>query len=222
MGNTIFQKPTFNGDTTITVINNDSENKTVPSSLIEKKEISHSKLLLDRIIDFIISIIASIVATILIKYLPLFSNGFIGMFNYIFDETAGKFHMLWFILQLFLPILLYVFAFSFFISFIFNGIRQTKLKNEGSFFSKINISYIIYFIISFITSTNDKGIERIKHAYINKNGILYEIKYQICPFCQTKPIGKMFLYNNKEKNTFYWMCNRQPKHVLDFDYTENF
>lgn len=57
--------------------------------------------------------------------------------------------------------------------------------------------------------------------YKNVDGKIYNYKGCKCPFCETEPIGRMYIKYNNIKRTYELLCNEQSSHVLEFDYKKN-
>lgn len=50
----------------------------------------------------------------------------------------------------------------------------------------------------------------------------YQIKSMICPCCESKPIGKMYLVKNIKENKYIWKCSENTSHEIEFDYKQKF
>lgn len=95
------------------------------------------------------------------------------------------------------------------------------LLTKGAFVELESKSEWIDNVFRFFQKSQDlipKDIRTTGKCYKNIDGVIYRIKGKRCPYCETKPIGKMFLnYSNYEKK-YFWECSQNQAHVVEFDY----
>lgn len=91
----------------------------------------------------------------------------------------------------------------------------SKLKQIGGFGE---IRSYIGILLNFLELLVNKEERSLGNTYKNIDGKIYLIKYKECPFCETEPIGKMYLKKNITANQDFWQCSLHLKHQKDFDY----
>ena len=63
-----------------------------------------------------------------------------------------------------------------------------------------------------------KDIRTTGTCYKNVDGEIYKIKGKRCPYCETPPIGKMFLNYSNYSKIYFWECSQNQAHIVEFDY----
>lgn len=63
-----------------------------------------------------------------------------------------------------------------------------------------------------------KDIRTTGKCYKNIDGEIYKIKGKRCPYCETPPIGKMFLNYSNYSKIYFWECSQNQAHIVEFDY----
>lgn len=99
--------------------------------------------------------------------------------------------------------------------------KMLSLLKKGAFVElESKIEWLDKFF-GFFQNSDDlvqKDIRTTGKCYKNIDGVIYRIKGKRCPYCETQPIGEMFLnYSNYEKR-YFWECSQNQSHVVDFDY----
>lgn len=106
---------------------------------------------------------------------------------------------------------------------LFDLINIVRLMQKGKFVEFVSKRVILGTILSVFRDETDIYGERcVGKTYKNIGGDIYKIKYKICPFCQTEPIGKMYLVKQINNPQYMWICSEQSSHIMEFDYKKEF
>lgn len=113
------------------------------------------------------------------------------------------------------------------IGFLSDLFKCFSLKKVGKFVEMRSRSGMLNSFIYFVQSLFSKGDPALtKHivgkVYKNIDGKIYEIISKPCPFCETQPIGTMYLTYKNNSQKYVWVCNEQPTHHEKFDFKKNF
>ena len=79
-----------------------------------------------------------------------------------------------------------------------------NLRKNGRFVEFMSKKYCINLILNIFREKGSNDMIRpVGKCFKNDNGEIYQIKSMICPCCESKPIGKMYLVKNiNEKYLF--------------------
>ena len=176
---------------------------------IEKEKTSLKLIFKREIRDLIIGIIL-ILTSILVKKSLEFNGG-------------NNIHTVIYILGLFLYFFLIVIAISVIISFCWDLIYMINLRKKGRFVEFMSKRYCINLILNIFGKKGSNDVIRpVGKCFKNDNGEIYQIKSMICPCCESKPIGKMYLVKNIKENKYIWRCSENTSHEIEFDYKQKF
>ena len=95
------------------------------------------------------------------------------------------------------------------------------LMTKGAFVElESKIEWLDKFLAFFQKSDElvQKDIRTTGKCYKNIDGVIYRIKGKKCPYCETQQIGEMFLNYSNYKKMYFWECNQNQSHVVEFDY----
>lgn len=127
------------------------------------------------------------------------------------------------IVMVFLMIACGIGAIVYGLAVLFDLINIVRLMQKGKFVEFIPKRVILGTILSIFRDETDINGERcVGKTYKNIDGDIYKIKYKMCPFCQTEPIGKMYLVKQINIPQYKWICSEQSSHIMEFDYKKEF
>lgn len=107
----------------------------------------------------------------------------------------------------------------FWLTFVIDLIYVAKLMKKGQFIECYSKRELLAIMWSSFSNNIDKKSERVVgKTYKNIEGKIYRIKYKLCPFCESEPIGKMYLKKDIVNMKYIWRCPEHPAHMLEFDY----
>lgn len=183
-----------------------------PSTCIQiEKEKTSLKIILKReFIDLIIGMILILASTLVKKIMEF--------------EVENHIHTVIYIWSITIYILLVVIAVAFIISFCLDLICMVKLRKNGRFVEFMSKKYCIYIILNFFKENghNDNVFRQVGKCFKNDDGEIYQIKSMLCPYCESKPIGRMCLVKNINENKYIWRCLENSSHEIEFDYKQKF
>lgn len=111
------------------------------------------------------------------------------------------------------------------LAFLFDLINIVRVMQSGKFVEFASKREILGTILSMFSNDTDvtgAGERCVGETYKNIEGDIYKIGYKICPFCETKPIGKMHLIKDMSSRKYKWVCSEQSSHIMEFDYKKEF
>lgn len=207
VNNASFQQGTVDS---VQITENVDNGKEMPiCNQIEKEKTSLKLIFKREIRDLIIGIIFIIVSMLAKKNLEF--NG------------ENNIHIVIYIWSLFLYFFLIVIAIVIIISFCWDLICMINLRKNGRFVEFMSRKYCINLILNIFREKGNNDIIRpVGKCFKNDNGEIYQIKSMLCPCCESKPIGKMYLVKNMNENKYIWRCSENLSHEIEFDYKQKF
>lgn len=179
----------------------------IADTIVEKEKTSFKEIMRDKLHDVIASGVffgfAAILHMCVLK----------GLFDT--KEISVK------LVLLFIMTVSFVFGIVFLLICIYDMLNILPLLGKGSFVELESKSEWIDKILDFFSNSEyrmPKDIRTTGKCYKNIDGELYKIKGKRCPFCETEPIGKMFLYYSNSLKTYFWECSQNQAHRVEFDY----
>lgn len=122
---------------------------------------------------------------------------------------------------LLLMIVFYIFGIGLLVLVALDAVKILSLSKVGSFVeleAKIEWTYKLMRFLRTNGETNQEESRTTGKCYKNIDGKIYKIKRKKCPFCETEPIGNMYLEYSNRKKTYYWKCSQNQAHRVVFDY----
>lgn len=176
---------------------------------IEKEKTSLKLIFKRELRDLIIGIILILAAMLVKKSMEFKGENYIHTVIYI-----GSFYIY---------VLLFVIAIAIIISFCSDLIYMIELRKNGRFVEFMSKKHCINLVFNiFREKENNDIIRPAGKCFKNDNGEIYQIKSMLCPYCESKPIGKMYLVKNTKEKKYIWRCLENPSHEIEFDYKQKF
>ncbi|MEI3388735.1 hypothetical protein [Simiaoa sunii] len=176
-------------------------------TIIEKERTSVKEILKSKAYEGIVACVLFAVASIL--------------YNVLTKEMLEKIQSSTKIFLLFTMAIFFVFGIGLLIICVYDIINMLPLMTKGAFVElESKIEWLDKFLAFFQKSDElvQKDIRTTGKCYKNIDGVIYRIKGKKCPYCETQPIGEMFLNYSNYKKMYFWECNQNQSHVVEFDY----
>ncbi len=176
-------------------------------TIIEKKKTSFNEILRSKAYEGIVACILVAVALILYNVLTK------GMLDKIQSNIK--------IFLLFIIVIFFIIGIGLLLICAYDIINILLLRKNGAFVElESKIEWMSKCCVLFQKSDElvQKDIRTTGRCYKNIDGVIYRIKGKKCPYCETQPIGEMFLYYSNDKKEYFWKCNQNQSHVVEFDY----
>ena len=127
------------------------------------------------------------------------------------------------LLFLFLPFICWIGVIVFGLALLYDSVNIIMILQKGKFVEFASKKEILGMVMKCIKGDDDSTKTRcVGKTYKNIGGNIYFIKQKTCPFCQTKPIGKMHLIKDISNAQYQWVCSEQLSHREEFDYKKEF
>lgn len=179
----------------------------VKDTIIEKEKTSFKEILKDKFNEAVVGSVLFIIAAILYK----------ALFNGLFDAIESN-------VKIFLIVIMIAFFFlglGLLVICVRDILNILPLFIEGSFVELESKSEWLDKFGEFFRNseyTMPKDVRATGKCYKNVGGEIYKIKGKICPYCETQPIGKMFLNYSNYSKIYFWECSQNQAHRIEFDY----
>lgn len=179
----------------------------VKDTIIEKEKTSFKEILKDKFNEAVVGSVLFIIAAILYK----------AQLNGLFDAIESN-------VKIFLIVIMIAFFFlgiGLLVICVRDILNILPLLTKGAFVELESKSeWIDKFFGSFQKSEYSipKDIRTTGTCYKNVDGEIYKIKGKKCPYCETPPIGKMFLNYSNYSKRYFWECSQNQAHIAEFDY----
>ncbi|MDO4318331.1 MAG: hypothetical protein Q4C48_09025 [Lachnospiraceae bacterium] len=180
------------------------------STPIKKKETTLGEILKKSIVQCLVSVLATLISFV------------VSRFYKVIAKNPSK---TLFLITKLLFIILIITSVMLIICFLGDCINVLLLRKNGQFVTMMSRKEMINSLFTSSQSTEGAPVQSeqiVGKAYKNIDGKIYEIISKPCPFCETPPIGTMYLRRKKNSKSYTWVCNEQPAHCIDFDYKKKF
>ena len=176
-------------------------------TIIEKERTSVNEILKSKAYEGVVACILFAVASIL--------------YNVLTKEMLDKIQSNIKIFLLIIMGIFFILGIGLLLICAYDIINILPLRKKGAFVElESKIEWMNKFCALFQKSDElvQKDIRTTGRCYKNIDGVIYRIKGKKCPYCETQPIGEMFLNYSNYKKMYFWECNQNQSHVVEFDY----
>lgn len=176
-------------------------------TIIEKERTSVNEILKSKAYECVVACILFVVALIL--------------YNVLTKEMLDKIQSNIKIFLLFIIVIFFIIGIGLLLICAYDIINILHLRKKGAFVElESKIEWMSKCCVLFQKSDElvQKDIRTTGRCYKNIDGVIYRIKGKKCQYCETQPIGEMFLYYSNDKKEYFWKCNQNQSHVVAFDY----
>ena len=176
-------------------------------TIIEKERTSVNEILKSKAYECVVACILFVVALIL--------------YNVLTKEMLDKIQSNIKIFLLFIIVIFFIIGIGLLLICAYDIINILHLRKKGAFVElESKIEWMSKCCVLFQKSDElvQKDIRTTGRCYKNIDGVIYRIKGKKCPYCETQPIGEMFLNYSNYKKMYFWECNQNQSHVVAFDY----
>lgn len=176
----------------------------IEDTIIEKEKTSFKEILKDKLHEAVVASALLVIAAIINKA-PLK-----GLFDTTIKSGIEIVLIIIMIVSFALGIVLLIIC-------VYDIYHILSLLSEGSFVELESKSEWLGQLRN-SENTIPKDVRTTGKCYKNIEGIIYKIKGKRCPYCETQPIGKMFLKYSNYSKIYFWECSQNQAHMVEFDY----
>lgn len=179
----------------------------IEDTIIEKEKNSFKEILRDKLYEAVVGSILFVIAVILYK----------AKLKGVFDTIDGNVTIFLIVIM----ITFFILGIGLLLICVHDVANILPLLTKGAFVELESKSEWLDKFFEFFKNSEysiPKDIRTTGKCYKNVDGVLYKIKGKRCPYCETQPIGKMFLNYSNYSKMYFWECSQNQAHVVEFDY----
>lgn len=179
----------------------------IEDTVIEKEKTSFKEILIGKAYEAVVGSVLLVVASILYK------AQLKGLFDTIESNVT--------IFLIVIMIAFFILGIGLLLICVYDVANILPLLTKGAFVELESKSEWLDKFFRFFQNSEysiPKDIRTTGKCYKNVEGVLYKIKGKRCPYCETQPIGKMFLNYSNYSKMYFWECSQNQAHVVKFDY----